>query len=264
MPKSVLVFAPHPDDAEFFAGGTIAKMASDGARITLVVASDGGCGSFDHDRPTLIGLRRQEQLRAAAVLGVAETVFLGHPDLGLDTLAAGVLREQFIREIRRLKPEAMIAEDPFAPYEVHPDHRAVAWAASDAVHFASLPLMHPEHFEQGLEPHYVIEKYLYSEHLPSTNKVIDITSTIEHKLAAMAEHKSQLAFLVQDVVRQAALAGLDLTSRLGEAAGDPAAAMAWALRSQAAQAGARIGVEYGEAFRFVRFHPIVESLLDGS
>jgi hypothetical protein len=38
-------------------------------------------------------------------------------------------------------------------------------------------------------------------------------------------------------------------------------ALEWALRAQAAEVGARIGVAYGEAFRYVRFHPIVESLL---
>lgn len=261
MPGSVLVFSPHPDDAEFFAGGTLAKMADEGAAITILVASDGSRGSFDLDRENLVRIRREEQLRASAVLGVSETVFLGHPDLGLDTLPPGLLREQFIRALRQHRPEAVIVEDPFAPYEVHPDHRAVAWAASDAVSFASLPLMHPEHLDQGLEPHWVVEKYLYSEHAPSTNKVIDITFTMDRKLAAMGEHKSQMAFLVEEVMRQARLAGLDIHSILGDAAGDPVAAMGWALRSQAAEIGGRIGVEYGEAFRYARFHPIVESLL---
>ncbi len=264
MATSVLVFAPHPDDAEFFAGGTIARMAADGARITIVVASDGGCGSFSHDRATLIHLRREEQLRASAVLGVTETVFLGHPDLGLDTLPPGLLREQFVRQIRRCRPEAVIAEDPFAPYETHPDHRAVAWAASDAVHFASLPLMHPEHLEQGLEPHWVTEKYFYSEHPPSANKVIDISSTMELKLAALAEHRSQMEFLVEDVIRQARLAGLDLGAVMGEAVSDPLAAVRWALETQASEIGQRIGAAYGEAFRYARFHPIVEGLLQAS
>ncbi len=261
MGKSVLVFAPHPDDAEFFAGGTIAKMAQEGAAITLVVASDGGCGSFRHDRAALVRLRREEQLRASAVLGVAETVFLGHPDFGLDTLPPGLLREQFVRQIRRVRPEAVIAEDPFAPYETHPDHRAVAWAASDAVHFASLPLVHPEHLEQGLEPHLVSEKFFYSGHLPSTDKVVDITSTMETKLAALAEHRSQLEFLVEDVLRQARLAGVDLQAVMGEAVGDPLAAIRWALTLQASEVGQRIGVTYGEAFRTTRFHPLVEGLL---
>jgi hypothetical protein len=33
------------------------------------------------------------------------------------------------------------------------------------------------------------------------------------------------------------------------------------MRAQAAEVGARLGLAYGEAFRYVRFHPIVEDLL---
>jgi hypothetical protein len=65
-------------------------------------------------------------------------------------------------------------------------------------------------------------------------------------------------------VRQAQLAGLDLGATLGPMVEDPAAAMAWALRSEAAQIGQRAGFAYGEAFRYVRFHPIVEGLLGSS
>jgi LmbE family N-acetylglucosaminyl deacetylase len=121
--------------------------------------------------------------------------------------------------------------------------------------------MHPEHLEEGLQPHFVVEKYFYSEHLPSTNRVIDVSATLEVKLRALAEHKTQVDFLVEDVLRQARLAGLDVESVLGTMAAEPRLALDWALRAQAAEVGARIGVAYGEAFRYVRFHPIVEGLL---
>jgi LmbE family N-acetylglucosaminyl deacetylase len=121
--------------------------------------------------------------------------------------------------------------------------------------------MHPEHLEQGLQPHFVVEKYFYSEHLPSTNRVVDISATVDVKLKALAEHKSQVTFLVEGVVRQARLAGLDVEAILGSMAGEPMAAMEWALRSQAAAVGASTGVAYGEAFRYVRFDPLVENLL---
>lgn len=105
------------------------------------------------------------------------------------------------------------------------------------------------------------EKYFYSEHPPSTNRVVDITATMDVKLRAMAEHKSQVTFLVEGIVREARLAGLDVEAILGTMASDPLAAMEWALRAEAAEVGKRIGVAYGEAFRYVRFHPIVENLL---
>lgn len=261
MPSVVLALTAHPDDAEFFAGGTLAGMIASGARVHILVATDGRRGSFEHDSAGLAALRAEEGRRAAAALGAEPPILLGYPDLELDRLPAGTLREAFIRAIRQIRPDAVVAEDPFAPYDPHPDHRAVAWAASDALSFSHLPLMHPEHLEQGLQPHFVVEKYFFSEHPPSTNRVIDVSATLDVKLKALAEHKSQVSFLVEDVLRQARLAGLDVDSVLGTMAAEPRLALDWALRAQAAEVGSRIGVAYGEAFRYVRFHPIVESLL---
>jgi LmbE family N-acetylglucosaminyl deacetylase len=263
MPGRVLVFSPHPDDAEFFAGGTIARMVADGAEALIVVVSDGRRGSFESDSEALAGLRREEAARGAAALGAREPIWLGHPDLELDTLPAGRLREEFIRLIRRHRPNVVIAQDASSLGEVHPDHRAVALAASDALNFCALPLLHPEHAAEGLEPHFVVEKYFYAAAPSGVNKIVDITATMERKLAAMGEHKTQVDFLVEDVMRQARLAGIDVEAVLGEAARDPMAALTWAIQAEASEIGQRGGVAYGEAFRYVRFHPLVESLLSG-
>ncbi len=261
MPGTVLVLTPHPDDAEVFAGGTIAKMVAEGARVIIVIASSGNKGSFEYDAETLAAIRREEATRAAAVLGAEPPIFLEHPDLEVGLLPPGVLREQFVRLIRQYKPDVVITEDPLYIAEVHPDHRAVARAASDAVNFCHLPLLYPEHADEGLEPHFVVEKYFYTPDPAGANKIVDITNTVEKKIAAMMEHRSQVRFLVEEVLRQARRAGLDPKAMLGPMVEDPAAAMAWALRSEAAQIGQRAGFAYGEAFRYVRFHPIVESLL---
>ena len=49
MSKVVLALVPHPDDAEFYAGGLLAKLAAEGARVHIVVTSDGRRGSFEAD-----------------------------------------------------------------------------------------------------------------------------------------------------------------------------------------------------------------------
>jgi LmbE family N-acetylglucosaminyl deacetylase len=263
VPARLLVFSPHPDDAEFFAGGTIARMTREGAEATIVIVSDGRRGSFELAAEALAARRKQEAARGAAALGARPPVWLGHPDLELDTLPPGALREQFVRLIREHRPDVVIAEDAFFPLEVHPDHRAVALAVSDALSFASLPLTHPEHVAEGLEPHFVTEKYFYAVSPSAVNRIVDITETISRKLAAMAEHETQVAFLVEDVMRQARLAGIDVEAILGEAAADPMAALRWAIEAEAGQVGQRADVAYGEAFRYVRFHPLVESLLGG-
>ncbi|MGC8874329.1 MAG: PIG-L deacetylase family protein [Chloroflexia bacterium] len=261
MSKTVLVFAAHPDDAEFFAGGTLAKMAREGARVLMVIATNGDKGSFVHDPVTLSRLRAEEARRAAAVLGAEPPILLGHPDLELDRLPPGLLREQFVRLIRQHRPDVVFAQDPWCPFEVHPDHRAVAWAASDAVAFASLPSFYPEQIAEGLAPHFAVEKYFFTSEPSPADRVVDIEETLEVKIAALAEHRTQVEFLVEDARRQVEAAGLEIGSILGAEAADPLALLAWAVERQAAEIGRAAGFLYGEAFRYSRFHPVVEALL---
>ena len=221
MAQSVIVFAPHPDDAEFYAGGTIAWMAHQGITVYLVTVSDGRMGSFTHTSSELIRMRAEEARQGARLLGAEEPIFLGHADSGLDLLPAGFLREQFTSLIRQHRPDIVIAEDIFAAQELHPDHRAVARAVSDALSCATLPLVYPEHLQQGLEPHFVREKYFYAGPLEKANKIVNITTTMPIKLAAISAHKTQVEFLVEDVMRQARLAELNFESIIGAAFADP-------------------------------------------
>jgi len=258
---TLLVLAPHPDDAEYYAGGTIARMIAAGARAVIVIATDGRCGSYELDSETLIRVRAEEARRGAAVLGAAPPILLGHPDTELDRLPSGHLREQFMRAIRQFKPDVVITEDPLAPDEMHPDHRAVARAAAEAIAFASLPLVHPEHLAAGLEPHFVTEKYFYACGIANANKIVDVSETLAVRIAALAEHKSQVAFLVEGVLRQARLAGLNVAEVMPEVADDPLALLTWSIQAEAAEVGRAIGVRYGEAFRYARYDPRIESLL---
>lgn len=261
MPKTVLALVPHPDDAEFYAGGLLASMIAEGARVYILVATDGRCGSFEMGGDLLATRRSEEMRRAASALGAEPPILLGYPDTSLDALVPGVLREKFIRAIRQLKPDVVVTEDPFVPFDPHPDHRAVAWAAVEAINFARLPLVCPEHLAEGLLPHFVVEKYFYANTSALTNKIVDITNRMERKLAALAEHASQVRFLVEGMLLQARLAGLDVAAQFGDAVSDPLALLAWGVRAQAAEVGRRIGAQYGEAFRYERFDPLIETAL---
>ncbi len=261
MPGTVLALVPHPDDAEIYAGGLLAKLASEGATVHIVVATDGRCGSFLEDSAELVELRSEEMRRAAAALGAQPPTLLGFPDMGLDALPAGVLRERFVHAIRLRCPDVVVAQDPYALYEPHPDHRAVAWAATEAINAAGLPLIYPQHMADGLAPHVATEKYFYGDTLPSANKIVDITPWMDVKLAAVAEHRSQVIFLVEGLLRQAGVAGLDVAAALGSAAESPALLLAWGLRQRAAAVGAQVGMTYAEVYRYERFNPLIEALL---
>jgi LmbE family N-acetylglucosaminyl deacetylase len=265
MSQKVLVITAHPDDAEFFAGGTLAGMIEAGAQVTTMIATNGDKGSFELDTVRLAEVRRLETLQAASVLGVQEVVFLDYHDGELDGLEPGRLREQFVRAIRERRPDVLFTFDPFAPLEDHPDHRAVAFAALEAVNFAALPLYCPQQLAGGLEPHVVADKYFFAKHPTHANKAVDISATLQTKVAAILEHKSQVAFLVEEVMRQALVAGVDVSAAVpGGEAGDEGAALAiaWAVQEQARADGAAVGLEFAERFRYTRFAPLVEALLE--
>src|SRR4029077_10755982 len=75
------VFA-HPDDPEFGAGGSMAKLAMDGAELVYVIVTDGSQGGEDPKQKDseLAAIRQREQRAAAKVLGVKKVEFLGYKD----------------------------------------------------------------------------------------------------------------------------------------------------------------------------------------
>lgn len=263
MGKNVLVLAPHPDDAEFFAGGLIASLVANNAIVSIITATDGCCGSYHETLEDLITIRKQEAQDAAKVLGT-DIIMLGYHDYELDQAAPGELREKLVRLVRTLKPDIVITIDPFASNEAHPDHRALAWAASDAVNHSGLPLVYPDHIANGLQPHFVSEKYFYSDDFSIHNKIVDITPYMDKKLSAMKAHESQVAFLVEDIFRQAEIAGIDMQSMLGQATNDPFQALSYALVLQAEQIGKKAGVKFAESYRYARFHVFIEDILQNS
>ena len=102
----------HPDDAEFWAGGTIAVWSAAGCKVTYLVLTDGDAGGFDRDlsRSELPGIRRQEQRDAAAILGSDDVRFLGRPEGSLTASVA--LRVQLVRGIRQVRPERVLTLVP--------------------------------------------------------------------------------------------------------------------------------------------------------
>jgi LmbE family N-acetylglucosaminyl deacetylase len=100
-------------------------------------------------------------------------------------------REKIVRQIRTHRPDILITHDPFRPYALHPDHRAVGITAVDSVYpTARDPLYFPEHLREGLEPHKVAELWLYGSETPDT--YIDVSATFDRKIDALKAHESQV------------------------------------------------------------------------
>ena len=184
------------------------------------------------------------------------------PTCELDTLPAGVLREKFIRAIRQLKPDVVVAEDPYAPFEPHPDHRVVAWAATEAINFARLPLFHPEHLAEGLTLHLVVEKYFYANVPTLTNKCIDISeaSAAQGGCVGRAQEPDDVPGGRGDARGGGGRPGPAGDVRRSGPTTRPRC-LAWAMQVEAAKVGQQFGVPYGEVYRFERFTPLIESVL---
>lgn len=189
----VLVIAPHPDDVEFGAAGTVATMTQQGKQVVYIICTNGDKGTSDRSvKPAdLAKLREEEQKAAAAVLGVREVVFLGYSDQGLEDTPE--FRRQLVSLIRTYKPKTVITVDPHQHYFWwHRDHRICGQVAMDAVFpYSRDHLAYPDMLDEGLEPHKVDELLLFNTDRPNYN--VDITATMDLKLAALMSHKSQVS-----------------------------------------------------------------------
>jgi LmbE family N-acetylglucosaminyl deacetylase len=253
MPKKVVLsVAAHGDDAEFMAGGTLARLADEGHDVYLVIATDNDRGSLRLSAEELKTLARSEAEGAATALGAKGVLMLGHVDGDLCDVKPTVLRGQVMRLVRQLRADIIFCWDPFAPFEDHPDHRAIAWATSDAAAFAHLPLYHTEHLAEGLEPHRVTEWYWYSKARWQTNKLVDISDTMDQKLEGLYAYACQMVLTIDEFLEQARAVGVN-GAKLAHI--DPTDYKPWidvAMRTVHGKLGAEIGVAYAEAFRYQR------------
>jgi LmbE family N-acetylglucosaminyl deacetylase len=191
----VMFVAAHPDDPDFLAGGTVARLAKEGREITYVIVTNGNKGSSARGITStqIAPIRAEEQRRAARVLGVERVEFLGYEDGEVEDTRA--LRRDVTREIRRWRPDLIITLNPHRTYNNFPgwhrDHRVTGRVVLDCVYplardHLSFPELLPEY-----EPHNVREVYLIQWEQPRL--VIDITDTMELKLEAIRCHASQVS-----------------------------------------------------------------------
>jgi LmbE family N-acetylglucosaminyl deacetylase len=197
--STVMVVTAHPDDADWYCGGTVARLSKVGANVIYVIATDGGGGSKDTSltRSKLAEIRIREQREANGILGVSDTVFLGHPDGGLRDVPG--VDAEIADLIRKYKPDLFITFDPSRPENtMHPDHREASLAALRAVRFAVLPLCFTD--EKPKEAFTCNEVLLF---VPRTPEVFVNTMDCAFlKLRALAAHKSQMEHMLDGRARK--------------------------------------------------------------
>ena len=191
--QRVLVITAHPDDSEFGAGGTVAKLVKEGKQVVYCIVTNGNKGSGDRTMTPerLVKIREEEQRNAARVLGVETVDFLGFPDCEVEDTRES--RMAVAAAIRRHRPDLLICQNPHRtknPGGSHRDHRIVAGIALDCVYpLARDHMAFPELLAQGLEPHKVKEVHMMWWDNPEL--IVDVSETMDLKIKALACHASQ-------------------------------------------------------------------------
>lgn len=153
--STIVSFHAHPDDEVLMTGGTLARLAAEGHRVVLVVATDGAKGLSDDGRTgtELAGRRRDEVERSAQILGCARVVHLGYADSGwaggadptTDPLPGsfaaanvGEAAERLAAVLREEQADLLTVYDRYGGYG-HLDHVRVHTVGLDAAHRANTP-----------------------------------------------------------------------------------------------------------------------------
>jgi LmbE family N-acetylglucosaminyl deacetylase len=210
--RSVLALFAHPDDETFGPGGTLARLAADGAAVHLLCATRGESGTID--RSAFLGRRRlaalrEEELRAACrELLILPPEILPLPDGGLHRLVPETLLRPFVRAIRAHRPEILVTFHPNG-ISGHRDHRTVTARALEAFERAAdpdlWPYLGPPHAARrlwgyampGSKAARITYRTLHSVPDSELDARIDVRDHLARERRAVAAHASQAAFVTQ-------------------------------------------------------------------
>ncbi len=231
---SVLALMAHPDDAEILCGGTLALLSDAGWTVHIATATPGDCGSSEKEPQDIASLRRAEAVRGARRLGGVYHC-LERRDLCVrydDAMLCDA-----IGLLRVVRPRVVLTHSP-SDYML--DHEQISLVARAATFGAPIPnAPAPRRTSAPLD---AIPALYYADPIAGVDSfgrpvspaiVVDVETSLERKLSALAEHATQREWL-------RAHHGVD--EYLDSA------------RRWAAERGKAAGVAYGEGFRQHRGH----------
>lgn len=123
--RAAIVFAPHPDDETLGCGGLLAAYAAAAIPVRVIIVTSGDYG--EHGKAGA-GTRENESRTACSVLGIHNLDFWREPDRGVACDERTVRKA--MKDIQRADADLVLTP---SIHEIHPDHRATAWIAIEAV-----------------------------------------------------------------------------------------------------------------------------------
>jgi len=250
--KVLAAIQPHSDDIPIFAAGTVAKLIAEGYTGCLIRMTNDDMAGPGTIGDTVLANEKDNHAVARA-LGLEKVFDLNYGNHQMDGESRLEIRARLIFLFRLLKVDTIVCYDPVAHYEENPDHYVTAQCVEAACWMAGGTKDYPEHFAAGLKPHAVSEKYYFSRGPQIVNRVVDITSTIDAKVAANRVNVAQgpAGITGAQLRRSLAERGLKLPV-LGD--DDEAASRNYikhVLLQRDIETGKRYGVGWAEAFHHI-------------
>jgi LmbE family N-acetylglucosaminyl deacetylase len=249
--KVLASIAPHSDDHSILAGGTIAKLIDEGYTGYLIRTSNDERDSYDLSLGQTVAANETDNEAMAKLLGIKQVFNLDYRNHDMDDVSKVEMRARLIFLIRLLKIDTILSYDPWGHYEENPDHYVTAQCVEAACWMAAGHLDFPEHMAAGLKPHAVREKYYYARGPQLVNRAVDISTTIDRKMAAIRANRT----MVGNMVRQLRDDLAARKQKLPELEGKPEAAIAafadLRFKSAFAQRGQEHGLRYAERFHYI-------------
>ena len=182
--KVLAAIQPHSDDIPIFAGGSVAKLISEGYTGYLIRTSNDDHAGRGATEGEVIHNNEKDNAEVAKTLGLSKVYNLGYRNHRMDNISIQELRGRLIFLFRMLKVDTIISYDPWGHYEENPDHYITASAVESARWMAGGKLDYPEHMDAGIKPHSVTERYYFARGPQLVNRIVDISETIDQKVEA--------------------------------------------------------------------------------
>ncbi len=176
----ILIIGAHPDDEIYGCGGTIAKLASEGNEVSVLIVTEGSTAQYADKK--LIAKKREEAEEAKKILGVKNYYFGDFPDMKLDTVPHVEINRFISEHISKFMPDWVFTH---SPYDLNRDHQAVFHstlvAARPQVEHIKKILSYevPSTSELGIRPF-------------DPNVYVDISPYMVKKIAAIKAYKTEL------------------------------------------------------------------------
>jgi N,N'-diacetylchitobiose non-reducing end deacetylase len=192
--ERILVVQPHYDDNDIQIGGILAKLADNGAELIYLTVTDDLVGVIDQSlsNEKMEAWLIDNQEKAGDIIGVKKQYWLGYPDAGQYDYFD--VQRDIIKHIRLLRPDFLITNDPWLPYEFHNDHIVTgkaAAAASSLYNFTGLTTTPEIDDAFDSDPFELKGIAFYATAHPNTT--IDISDVWDRKRQAVAQYTAQFS-----------------------------------------------------------------------